>query len=130
VGVGWYTVRDMNTGTVTTATCTTTLLAKAEALIASGGLAATDRPGVYRATSSDGKRSYLCSAQFCFCPAGERGQSCKHRLAAQVKVADAQRARAAARGIVVLHGEPGELLAPDRELDLYGNGDDITDEGE
>jgi hypothetical protein len=105
----------------TIATCTTTLLAKAEALVASGGLAATNRPGVYRATSSDGTGSYVCTAQgVCCCEAARRGNACKHVLAAQIAVADAQRERAAARGVVVLRGEPGELLAPDVELDLYG----------
>jgi hypothetical protein len=104
----------------TLATCTTTLLAKAEALVASGGLTATNRPGVYRATSSDGKRSYLCSAQFCYCHAGERGNACYHRLAAQVETARQVRESAKARGVVVLRGESGELLAPDVEVDLYG----------
>jgi len=114
----------MNTTGATLTTCTTTLLAKAQSLIASGGLAATNQPGVYRATSSDGHTTYLCSPQFCFCAAGERGNACKHRLAAQVLVADEQRARAAKRGIVVLRGEPGELLAPDFEVDLYGPADE------
>ena len=121
MGVGWYTVRDMNTTGDTLTTCTTTLLAKAQALIASGGLAATNQPGVYRATSSDGLTTYLCSPRFCFCAAGERGNACKHRLAAQVLVADEQRAQAAKRGIVVLRGASGaELLGDDRETDLYG----------
>jgi hypothetical protein len=122
----------MNTTGTTIATATTTLLAKAEALVASGGLTATDRPGVYRATSSDGTGSYVCTAQgVCGCEAARRGNACKHVLAAQIAVADAQRERAAARGIVVLRGEPaGELLAPDFEVDLYGNGNDSISEGE
>ena len=115
----------MNTTGTTIATATTTLLAKAEALVASGGLAATNRPGVYRATSSDGTGSYVCTAQgVCGCEAARRGKGCKHVLAAQIAVADAQRARATARGIVVLRGEPGELLAPDFETDLYGPADE------
>jgi hypothetical protein len=44
----------------------------------------------------------------------------KRPLAAQIAAADALRAQAKARGIVVLRGEAGELLAPDVELDLYG----------
>ena len=111
----------MNTTGATLTTCTTTLLAKAQALIASGGLAATNRPGVYRALSSDGVSTWLCSAQWCYCPAGEHGNACKHRLAAQVAVADEQRAQAAKRNIVVLRGASGaELLGGDTETDLYG----------
>jgi hypothetical protein len=116
----------MTTATGTTiATATTTLLGKAEALIASGGLAATNRPGVYRATSSDGKRSYACSAAgTCTCEAANRGRPCCHVLAAQADVARVQRERAAARGIRVLAGPSGELLAPDFEVDLYGPADE------
>lgn len=115
----------MNTGTVTTATAATTLLAKAEALIASGGLHATNRQGVYRALSSDGVTTYLCGTDFCFCPAGERGNACKHRLAAQVAVADAVRAQAAARGIRVLAGASEvEMLGADVETDVYGPAQD------
>jgi hypothetical protein len=109
----------MTTATGTTI-ATTTLLAKAEALVAAGGLTATNRPGVYRATSSDGG-TYVCTAQgVCGCEAARRGKGCKHVLAAQIAVADAQRERAAARGIRVLAGPSGELLAPDFEVDLYG----------
>jgi hypothetical protein len=105
----------------TLTTAATTLLTKAEALIASGGLHATNRQGVYRALSSDGVTTYLCGADFCFCAAGERGSACCHVLAAQVAVADAVRAQAAARGIRVLRGQSqAELLGEDRELDLYG----------
>jgi hypothetical protein len=111
----------MNATGTTIATAATTLLAKAEALVASGGLTDTNRPGVYRATSSDGKRSYLCSAQFCYCHAGERGNACYHRLAAQVETARQVRESAKARGVVVLAGPSGaEMLGDDRELDLYG----------
>jgi hypothetical protein len=95
----------MNTTGTTIATATTTLLDKAQALIASGGLAATNQPGVYRATSSNGKDAYICSAQgLCYCPAGQRGNGCYHVLAAQVDVARQVRESAARRRIVVLAG--------------------------
>lgn len=116
----------MNTTGNTIATCTTTLLTKAQALIASGALAATNRPGVYRATSSKGDQTYLCSAQFCYCPAGQRGNACKHRLAAQVETARQVREQAAARGIRVLAGPTGaQPIGADAEPgDLYGPADE------
>jgi hypothetical protein len=98
-------------------------------------IAPTNREGVYLAQGSNGA-TYLGSpvgAGWCYCPAAQHardGKPCKHVERARSFVADEVRAQAKARGVVVLRGEAGELLAPDFETDLYGNGDDITDEGE
>jgi ribosomal protein L37E len=63
---------------------------KARELIADGGLIPTGRPGIFRAVSSDGERSYLTSPQACGCPSGLRrltATNCKHSLAALILVA-------------------------------------------
>jgi hypothetical protein len=87
----------------------------------------TNRDGVYRARSDSGNGTYLCSpvgAGWCECPAAQYardGKPCKHVERAHSFVADALRARAKARGIVVLAGpSSAEMLGDDRELDLYG----------
>jgi hypothetical protein len=88
----------------------------------------TNREGVYRARSDSGRGSYLCSPVgdgWCLCAAGERGKACKHVERARHFVADALREQAAKRGIVVLRGQAGELLAPDFEVDLYGPADEL-----
>src|ERR1700683_272837 len=90
-------------------------------------IAPTNREGVYRARSDSGNGTYLCSpvgAGWCECPAGARGRACKHVERARSFVADALRVSAAKRGIVVLRGASGELLAPDVEVDLYGPADE------
>lgn len=62
---------------------------KARELISDGGLLPTGRPGVFRAVSSDGERTYLTHPQTCACPAAKRGRAtpCYHSLAARIWVA-------------------------------------------
>jgi hypothetical protein len=61
---------------------------KARELIADGGLIATKRPGVFRAVSSDGTRTYLVHRNIDNCPNGLRGKgSCYHVAAARILTA-------------------------------------------
>jgi predicted phage terminase large subunit-like protein len=60
-------------------------LAEARALIASGGLVPTGKPGEYHARSSDRRTAYLVTADSCQCPAGQYGTPCKHRAAVAIK---------------------------------------------
>jgi ribosomal protein S14 len=63
---------------------------KARELIEDGGLVPTSRPGVFRAVSSDGERTYLTHRETCNCPSGLRrltAVSCKHSLAARLVLA-------------------------------------------
>ena len=48
---------------------------KARELIDLDGLVPTARPGVFRAVSSKGDRSYLTRPATCGCPAGRRGKA-------------------------------------------------------
>ena len=74
--------------------------AKADELIRDGGLVpvgATVRNGsLYRAVSSKGDESYLCTAAGCSCKAGVRGRRCYHLLAARVLAVASRRALAKA----------------------------------
>jgi Family of unknown function (DUF6011) len=54
---------------------------KATALIARGGLRPAERPGVWRAASSDGKRAYVVTALSCECDAAAHHKLCLHRCA-------------------------------------------------
>lgn len=97
-------------------------MAKAKRLLETGGLQPTSREGVWKAASSDGTRTYACSAQgLCSCKAANRGNACKHVEACKLAVCEQVRAQAKARNIVVLRGASGaELLGDDEETDLYG----------
>ena len=62
----------------------------ARELIEDGGLVPTSRPGVFRAVSSDGERTYLTHSETCNCPSGLRrllACTCKHSLAARIVLA-------------------------------------------
>jgi hypothetical protein len=119
----------MNTTGTTLTTASPAPMAKAAALLASGGVQPTNRDGVWKARSSDGKSWYLCSpsGNWCYCPA--RVSACCHIEAARMAVCEQLRARAAAMGIRVLLGHSGaEPVGADAPAgDLYGN--DIS-EGE
>lgn len=59
-------------------------------LIEDRGLVATSRPGVYRAVSSDGERSYLAHSKTCNCPSGLKrltATTCKHSLGVLITLA-------------------------------------------
>jgi hypothetical protein len=116
----------MNTTGDMLTTASPATMAKAAALLASGGLTATNRDGIWRAQSSDGTTSYLCSAHgFCECEAAARGVPCKHVEACKLAVCEQLRARAAAMGIRVLlgHSEAEPVGADAPAGDLYGNGE-------
>jgi hypothetical protein len=60
---------------------------KARELIADGGLVPTSRPGVFRAVSSDGLRTYLTSARSCGCAHGlhtVKEARCLHSIGARI----------------------------------------------
>jgi hypothetical protein len=67
---------------------------KARELISDGGLVPTTRPGVFRAVSSDGERSYLSHSATCGCPWGLRGKAkaCAHSLAVRIVLASGKAA--------------------------------------
>lgn len=67
---------------------------KARELIADGGLVPTSRPGVFRAVSSDGERTYLTHSATCGCPWGLRGKAkaCAHSLAVRIVLASGRTA--------------------------------------
>jgi hypothetical protein len=67
---------------------------KARELIADGGLVPTSRPGVFRAVSSDGERTYLAHSATCGCPWGLRGKAkaCAHSLAVRIMLASGKAA--------------------------------------
>jgi hypothetical protein len=62
---------------------------KARELIADGGLVPTSQPGVFRAVSSDGERTYLTHSKTCGCPWGLRGKAkpCFHSLGVRIVLA-------------------------------------------
>ncbi len=63
-------------------------VAKAEELIADGGIVAIRAHRVFRAVSTDGTRTYLTAPQACNCAAGLRAQhACFHRVAAAILAA-------------------------------------------
>lgn len=66
--------------------------AKASELIADGGLVPTSRPGVYRASSSNGDVTYLVHIAVCACPAGLHERACYHRAAVAIVQASARKA--------------------------------------
>ena len=107
-------------------TATASVMAKARALLAPGGIKPTNRDNAYRVRSSNGG-SYLVlteAAGNCECAAGQRGNACCHVLAARLYVSDRLREQAAKRNIVVLRGpSQAEMLGADLELDLYGDND-------
>jgi hypothetical protein len=57
---------------------------KALMLLADGGLIASETPGTWYSTASDGTTVYFTSPFFCTCPATLQ---CYHRLAAIIEVA-------------------------------------------
>jgi hypothetical protein len=59
-------------------------------IIEDKALVATNRPGVYRAASSDGTQTYLTHSQTCGCASGLRrltATTCKHSLAVVITLA-------------------------------------------
>jgi hypothetical protein len=67
-------------------------VAKAEELIADGGIIAIRGRRAFRAVSTDGTRTYLTAPQACTCPAGLKSQRaaervCFHRVAATILAA-------------------------------------------
>jgi hypothetical protein len=61
---------------------------KARELIADGGLVATSRPGIYRAVSSDGTKTYLVHHATDNCPNGLRAKNpCYHVAAVRILTA-------------------------------------------
>jgi Family of unknown function (DUF6011) len=60
---------------------------KARELISDGGIVAISRPGVFRASSSNGTDQYLVHSAACNCPAGLHGRQCYHLAAARILVA-------------------------------------------
>jgi hypothetical protein len=62
----------------------------ARELIEDGGLIPTSRPGVFRAVSSDGERSYLTHSETCACDSGRKrltACTCKHSLGVRILMA-------------------------------------------
>jgi uncharacterized Zn finger protein len=67
-----------------------TAVAKAEQVIADGGIVAVRTAGtpVFRVVASNGVDTYLTAPQACTCPAGLRGQhTCYHQVAAAILAA-------------------------------------------
>lgn len=63
-------------------------VAKAEELIADGGIVAIRGRRVFRVVSSNGSGTYLAAPQACNCAAGLRAQhACYHRVAASILAA-------------------------------------------
>ena len=67
-------------------------VAKAEELIADGGIVAIRGRRAFRAVSSDGTRTYLTAPQTCTCTAGLKSERtgqrvCFHRIAASILAA-------------------------------------------
>lgn len=63
-------------------------VAKAEELIADGGIVAIRARRVFRAVSTDGTRTYLAAPAACNCTAGLRAvHPCFHRIAATILAA-------------------------------------------
>jgi len=70
-------------------------VAKAVQLIEDGGLVPTNRPGIYRAVSSNGEVTYLVAAQACSCRAGVHDRLCYHRIGVAILEAARPARRAA-----------------------------------
>lgn len=63
-------------------------IAKAQELIADGGIVAIRARRIFRTVSSDGTRTYLTAPQACNCAAGLKAQhACFHRIAATILTA-------------------------------------------
>lgn len=62
-------------------------LAKATELVAEGAIVPVHRGTVYRAVSSDGRRTYTVTPWACDCPAGVHDRLCYHRVAARLLAA-------------------------------------------
>lgn len=63
-------------------------IAKAQELIADGGIVAIRDRRIYRTVSSDGTRTYLTAPQACNCAAGLKAKhACFHRIAATILTA-------------------------------------------
>lgn len=63
-------------------------IAKAQELIADGGIVAIRDRRIFRAVSSDGTRTYLTAPQACNCAAGLKARhACFHRIAATILTA-------------------------------------------
>ena len=60
---------------------------QARELIEDGGLVPSGREGVFFAVSTDGSEVYRCAAEFCECPAGQKGTHCYHVAAVVITLA-------------------------------------------
>lgn len=66
---------------------TTKQAEQARELIEDGGLVPAGPEGVFFAVSTDGSEVYRCTAEWCECPAGQKGTHCYHTCAATIALA-------------------------------------------